>query len=396
VIKYLGSKRVLLPRILEQVEWLARRAADSGRPIRTVLDLFSGTSRVGHALKARGLRVHANDHNAYAATLATAYVQADRRRWQAPAERLIAELDALTGDPGWFTETFCVRSRYLQPMNGARVDAIRERIAAMSLEPELEAVALVSLMEAADRVDSTTGVQMAYLKRWAPRSHQPLRLRVPDMLDGAGSASCLDAREAARRRRVDLAYLDPPYNQHSYLGNYHVWESLVRWDKPEVYGVAMKRTDVRERASAFNRRGAIAPALREVLEAVKARYLLVSFSDEGYLPLATLRALLAERGAVRAVSVPHRRYIGHQIGIYNPRGEKVGTPGHSTNRECLFVVDCGAQNRDEVSFTSARAQAFARRASTAAASAVALRARRHFASPNSDQPFSGKRRRSSR
>src|SRR4029077_13317773 len=128
---------------------------------------------------------------------------------------------------------------------------------------------------------------------------------------------------AARRRAVDLAYLDPPYNQHSYLGNYHVWESLVRWDKPAVYGVAMKRTDVRERASAFNSRGAIGPAFRDVLAAVRARWLLVSFSDEGHLPLAGVRAMLEAHGTVRAVEMTHRRYIGHVIGIYNPRGEKV-------------------------------------------------------------------------
>ena len=343
VIKYLGSKRVLLPRILDEVDGLARRAAGAGAPIRTVLDLFSGTARVGHALKARGYRVHANDHNAYAATLATCYVAADRRRWLARAERLIAELDALPGEPGWFTETCCVRSRYLQPKNGARVDAIRERIARLALEPTLEAIALTSLMEAADRVDSTTGVQMAYLKRWAARSSQPLKLRVPALLDGAGSASCLEAATAAARREADLAYLDPPYNQHSYLGNYHVWESLARWDKPEVYGVAMKRTDVRERGSAFNRRGAIAPALREVLGALKARYLIVSFNDEGYLPLPALRSMLEALGAVRAIEVAHPRYIGHRIGVYNPRGEKVGTPGPATNRECLFIVEVGSR-----------------------------------------------------
>jgi adenine-specific DNA-methyltransferase len=333
VIKYLGSKRVLLPRILDEVAGLAG--------VRTVLDLFSGTSRVGHALKARGYRVHANDHNAYAAVLATAYVQADRRRWLAPASRLIAELDALPRRAGWFTETFCMRSRYLQPDNGARVDAIRERIAALALDPELEAIALVSLMEAADRVDSTVGVQMAYLKRWAPRSFQPLRLRVPELLDGAGSASCLEACDAAARIPADLAYLDPPYNQHSYLGNYHVWESLVRWDKPDVYGVAMKRVDVRERGSVFNRRGAIAAAFREVLDAVRARHLIVSFSDEGYLTVEEVRAMLEARGTVRVAALPHRRYIGSQIGIYNPQGEKVGRPGRRTNREHLFVVETG-------------------------------------------------------
>ena len=333
MIKYLGSKRVLIPRILEEVERL--------QGVRTVLDLFSGTSRVGHALKSRGLRVHANDHNAYAATLATAYVQADRRRWLGPAQRLVAELDAIPGVPGWFTQTFCERARYLQPANGARVDAIRERIRALGLEPELEAVALVSLMEAADRVDSTVGVQMAYLKRWAPRSFHPLRLRVPDLLDGEGSASCLDAREAAAGFPADLAYLDPPYNQHSYLGNYHVWESLVRWDKPDVYGVAMKRVDVRERSSPFNRRGRIEDAIRSLLDVVRARYLVVSFSDEGYLSVETLRAMLAERGPVRVAELPHRRYIGSRIGIYNPQGEKVGVPGRSTNREHLFIVETG-------------------------------------------------------
>ena len=333
MIKYLGSKRVLIPRIMGEVERLAG--------VRTVLDVFSGTSRVAHALKARGYRVHANDHNAYAATLAITYVQADRRRWLEPARHLIAELDALPGVAGWFTETFCVRARYLQPENGARVDAIRERIGTLGLEPELEAVALVSLMEAADRVDSTVGVQMAYLKRWAPRSFQPLRLRVPELLDGEGSASCLEAHEVAARFPADLAYLDPPYNQHSYLGNYHVWESLVRWDKPDVYGVAMKRVDVRERSSPFNRRGRIADAFRSLLDAVRARYLVVSFSDEGYLSVEALSAMLAERGRVLVTELPHRRYIGSRIGIYNPQGEKVGVPGRSSNREHLFVVETG-------------------------------------------------------
>lgn len=307
---------------------------------RSALDLFSGTSRVGHALKREGVRVHANDHNAYAHVLARCYVAADARRWRAPAERLLAELDALPGESGWFTEDYCVRSRYLKPENGARVDAIRNRIAALALEPELEAIALTSLVEAADRVDSTVGVQMAYLKQWAARAHNPLRLRLPDLLDGEGSASCLDAAEAAERFEADVAYLDPPYNQHSYLGNYHVWETIVRWDAPEVYGTACKRVDVRARGSAFNRRGSIVAAFAAVLERVRARRIVVSFNDEGYLELSRLRELLATRGEVSEASVDHPRYIGHRLGIYNPQGEKVGTPGPARNREHLFVVEC--------------------------------------------------------
>ena len=333
MIKYIGSKRLLVPRIVDAV-------LEGAEPPRTALDLFSGTSRVGHALKRAGVRVHANDHNAYAHALARCYVAADARRWQEPAERLIAELDALPGRAGWFTETYAVRSRYLQPENAARAEAIRARIEALSLPPELEAIALTSLVEAADRVDSTVGLQMAYLKQWSARSSQPLKLRLPELLPGEGSASCLDAHEAAARHEADVAYLDPPYNQHSYLGNYHVWETLVRGDQPEVYGVACKRVDVRERGSAFNRRGAMEAAFAAVLERVRARRLVVSFSDEGFLSLPRLRELLAARGDVREVSVAHPRYIGHRLGVYNPQGEKVGTPGHARNREHLFVVEC--------------------------------------------------------
>jgi len=307
---------------------------------RTALDLFSGTSRVGHALKREGVRVHANDHNAYAHALAGCYVAADARRWRAAATRLIAELDLLPGRKGWFTETYAVRSRYLKPANAARAEAIRTRIAKLSLEPPLEAIALTSLIEACDRVDSTVGLQMAYLKTWAARASQPLRLRLPEILDGAGSASCLDAQVAAGRFAADVVYLDPPYNQHSYLGNYHVWETLARGDQPEVYGVACKRVDVRERGSLFNRRTTMDAAFADVLERVRAKRIVVSFNDEGYLTLPRLRELLGTRGRVREHSVEHPRYIGHRLGVYNPSGEKVGKPGPARNREHLFVVEC--------------------------------------------------------
>lgn len=338
MIKYLGSKRALLPVILQTV----RRSAGA----QSILDLFSGTSRVGHALKAAGYRVLANDHNAYAATLARCYVQADADDVAADAARLVREFNALPGSPGYFTETFCIKSRYFQPKNGARIDAIREAIAAKSLDHELEAVMLVSLMEAADRVDSTTGLQMAYLKDWAPRAYNDLELRVPDVLPrakhGKGLAACLDAFDAAATLEADVAYIDPPYNQHSYLGNYHVWESLVRWDKPEVYGVACKRVDVRERRSIFNSRPLFAGAMRRLLESIRAPVLIVSFNNEGYLAREEMESMLSSlwggEGRVTTIENDFKRYVGAQIGIYNPRGEKVGRVSHLRNKEYLYVV----------------------------------------------------------
>jgi len=334
MIKYIGSKRKMLPIVLRAV----RAVPDA----RVVLDLFSGTSRVGHALKGLGYCVHANDHNAYAHTLATCYVQADREDVLEDARKLVDEFNRLPGSPGYFTETFCIRSRYFQPKNGERIDAVRQAIEDKGLEPELKAVMLVSLMEAADRVDSTTGLQMAYLKRWAPRSFNDLELRVPKVLPrarhGKGAAYRMDALDAARQLEADVAYVDPPYNQHSYLGNYHVWESLVLWDKPEVYGVACKRVDCRDRRSAFNLKTKCHEAMAELMRSIKAPVLVVSFNNEGYFTREQMEALLSRRGTVQVIETDYKRYVGAQIGIYNPDGDRVGKVSHLRNKEYVYVV----------------------------------------------------------
>lgn len=331
MIKYIGSKRKLVPHI--------QRLAKALPNVTTALDLFSGTSRVGHALKAEGLTVTANDHNSYAFQLARCYVQADANKWMAPAQALIEELNRVPGRPGYFTKTFCEDARYFQPKNGARVDAIRDCIAHKGLPPELESIALVSLMEAADRVDSTVGVQMAYLKQWAKRAHNDLSMRVPNLLAGTGRALQMDAFDAVSEGGFDLAYLDPPYNQHKYRNNYHVWETLVRWDAPETYGVACKRTDCREYQSDFNSKKKIAPALSDIIERVDARFLVISFSNEGYIEAEQICDLLAPSAEVRVLSVDHARYVGAKIGIYSPEGKKTGKVSHLRNQELFFVAD---------------------------------------------------------
>jgi adenine-specific DNA-methyltransferase len=179
---------------------------------------------------------------------------------------------------------------------------------------------------------------MAYMKSWAARALKPLELRMPDVLPGAGKATRADAVALAPEIEADLVYLDPPYNQHSYLGNYHCWESLVLWDKPETYGVANKRIDVRTRKSAFNSKPGIAPALRSVIDGLKAPNLVVSFNDEGYLGRDELVEMLSARGEVQVIEIQHPRYVGARIGIHNPKGEKVGSVGRLRNVEYLFVV----------------------------------------------------------
>jgi adenine-specific DNA-methyltransferase len=335
VIKYLGSKRTLVP-VLGDLA--------SALDAHTAVDLFTGTTRVAQELKRRGLHVTAVDTASYSGVLGECYVTTDADSVDLAAlDAALGELAALPGVRGYFTETFCERSRFLQPKNGMRVDAIRTAIEEQYAGTGLYPVLLAALLVAADRVDSTTGVQMAYLKQWAPRANRDLVLRRPELLPGRGRTVVGDALAVVDDLGpVDLAYLDPPYNQHRYFSNYHVWETLVRWDFPEHYGVACKRVDVRDEAtrSVFNRRATMPGALAELLRRLRAEVVVVSYNDESWLTPAQMTALLRDAGheEVRVLAFDSKRYVGAQIGIHGPTGEKVGTVSHLRNTEYVFVA----------------------------------------------------------
>ena len=185
MIKYLGSKRRLVP-------VLTRICQASGA--RTALDLFTGTTRVAQAFKAQGVHVTAVDSARYAYTFARTYIEADAAATDMGALRAaVTHLNAVPGKPGYVTETFSHQARFFQPQNAARIDAVRDAIDSEYAGSPLFPLLLTSLIEAADRVDSTTGVQMAYVKQWAPRSYNPLDLRVPHLVEGPGRAIQGDA-----------------------------------------------------------------------------------------------------------------------------------------------------------------------------------------------------------
>ena len=162
MIKYLGSKRLLLSTISDVISEIPN--------VRSVIDLFSGTSRVGHHLKGLGYCVHSNDLNQYAYALATCYVAADKEKYE-HVEELLKEMSALPSKEGYFTETFCRQSMFFQPHNGMRVDAMRDWIEEQDFDWTTKAILLVS-----------NCAMMSYLvvhssKGWIIRNHcRPQRL----------------------------------------------------------------------------------------------------------------------------------------------------------------------------------------------------------------------------
>ena len=215
-IKYIGSKLKLIPHILQLVKKVNAK---------TVLDGFTGTTRVSQALAKLGYSVLCNDIAPWSKILGTCYLLNTKSR--EAYQPLIDHLNAVPPVDGWFTEHYgghanggcAVQTDGLkkpwQLHNTRKLDAIRQEIETLNLDPENKAVALTSLILALDRVDSTLGHFSAYLKDWAPRAYKELVLEVPEVFTSKGDHEVhqTDIFELVPRVSVDLAYFDPPYGQ---------------------------------------------------------------------------------------------------------------------------------------------------------------------------------------
>lgn len=333
MIKYLGSKRGMVDLLMHLV--------GGCHGVSRVMDLFSGACHVSHALRKERYHVVSNDNAAYAAAIARCYIEGtipSARR----ASLLVEEMNRLPGKDGYFPEMYCRQSRYFQEANGKKIQAMREFIEKIDEEPT-KSILLTALMEAADRVDSTMGHQMAYLKKWASRSHKPIEVKMPVIPPTIqGQVLHLDASEAVASMEVDVVYMDPPYNEHRYRAYYHVWETLCRWDKPEAYGVARKRVDLKLDPSPFNKKSMCLGAMRDVVTKARAKYLIVSYSNEGHISLQDMLELLRSVGTVKTMSFDIERNVQAVTGKHNPQGEWVGQKEveRGLAREFVFLVRC--------------------------------------------------------
>ena len=338
MIKYIGSKRKLLP----QVEAAIKHCASPGA---SVVDLFSGAGHVAKHLRGCGYEVTANDMNYYAYCIAKTYLSffpLEATKYMQPTINRLNKIQP--GYSGYFTRTFCEDAMFFQPKNGQKVDAIRDEIEKLKKYDLYYYAYLVSLMEAADGVDNTTGVQMAYLKHWCKRSHNDLELRLLDFPVGpVGEAVCGRAENFFNKRHkdYDVVYMDPPYNQHNYRGNYHIWETLCKWDEPEPYGKARKRIDIKDKAckSNFNFKKKAHAAMLEVIQSVRVKHIVVSFNNEGYISRDEMVSMLQTRGNVEVSTHDYDRYVGAKIGIHDLEGNKVGAVSHIKNKEYIFICE---------------------------------------------------------
>ncbi len=138
-----------------------------------------------------------------------------------------------------------------------------------------------------------------------------------------------DANIAARRLKgLDLAYLDPPYNQHPYGSNYFMLNLLVHYERPKHIS-RVSGIPTNWRRSGYNVRAKSLPLMRDLLTAMDAPFLLISFNNEGFISPHEMRSMLDTLGSVAVVEMQYNAFRGSRN--FNNR------PIHVT--EQLFLVE---------------------------------------------------------
>lgn len=355
-VKYAGSKLKLIPQILHLIKKVDAQ---------TILDGFSGTTRVSQALAKRGYAVVCNDTAVWSKVFGTCYLMGHKK--QEDYQPLIDHLNAVAPVDGWFTEHYggqpnsgCAirsdaRKALWQIHNTRKLDAIRQEIEVLNLDTVDKAVALTSLMLALDQVDSSLGHFTSYLKDWSPRSYKHMKLHPPKVIASSQEHQVFqnDVLDLAPRVSADLAYYDPPYGSNNekmppsrvrYSAYYHLWTSICLSDKPALFGKANRRRDTSDRVAAsvfeeFRRsssgRFIAVEAIEKLIKATQARWIILSYSSGGRATARELNEIIQSNGTlVETVALEYRKNVMSAMRWTNQWVREA----EQLNREFLFLI----------------------------------------------------------
>lgn len=355
-VKYIGSKNKLIPSLIPIIRKCVS-SVSSVSSIPTIIDVFAGTTRVSQALRAEGWKVIASDLAWASREYAELFLKTTPDELDTLRE-LASELDRLgdvsvgddvdvsVGDSpkGWIEKTYCdvipvcgsgEVVRVWKPENGRRADCIRDTIEtwvstdtiSVSMGKKLTAILIMAL----DVVDSTVGVQQAYLKQWSARSSMKLCLvdRIPppewSVWNNPIGEFIGGNVLTIEYPRSDLAYIDPPYTSHPYSTYYHIWDSISRWDKPEVGLKTNRRIDRVARSghrdesmsSDWNVKRKVVGAFQQLIERLPVHWVVISYSNEAIVSIENVVNGIRELSCIEncnVYSIDHKRNIMAYIG----------------------------------------------------------------------------------
>ena len=356
-IKYTGSKREILPVLLELIRPLN---------VKTVLDSFSGTTRVSQALKQSGYTVYANDIADWSKVFGECYLL--NRKPASYYVLLINHLNNLPGKHGWFSENYGGepnsgsavqkdgRKRIWQLNNTKKLDAIREEIDKITENKIEKSVLLTSLIIAMDKVDSSVGHHVSYLKKWAPRAYKTMKMEVPKLIidNREHRVYQKDIFDLVNDVEVDLAYYDPPYGSSNelmppsrvrYASYYHIWKTICLNDKPTLVGVANRREDVSDTISGSifeefrkNDEGQyiVIEALEKLIKNTPAKYAVLSYNNNGRATFDAIVEML--KNFEKRFSIIEMDYKKNVMATITRTTNEWINNANGKNKEYLFLI----------------------------------------------------------
>lgn len=264
-------------------------------------DLFAGTGVVGSAYKARGCTVIANDIQYYSYVLNKHYLENNPPQ----DEQLLAELNSLPPRPGFIYQNYCAGSgcgrNYFTDHNGQKCDAIRTRLEELKKSGAISSATyfyyLASLLNSIDKYANTASVYGAFLKHIKRAAQREFTLELLPTIPGPrGQVYNEDINQLISRLHGDVLYLDPPYNTRQYCSNYHVLETIARYDSPQLVG----KTGLRESAaqkSLFCSKKTVLQAFEDLIAQAQFKYIFLSYNNEGLMSLVDIERIMSQYGA---------------------------------------------------------------------------------------------------
>lgn len=277
-------------------------------------DLFAGTGVVGEAFKPLVKKVISNDLEYYSYVLNRNYIGncsdlSDRKY-------LICELNDLPPvQDGFIYKNYCWGSgsgrRYFSDENGQRIDAMRQTIEAWYRAGEIDEsryyFLICSLLEDADRLANTASVYGAFLKTLKPMAQRRLVLTPADFLETGqcNEVYCEDANQLISRIEGDILYLDPPYNVRQYGANYHILNTIAKYEPFVPKG----KTGVNPyKRSRYCSRVKVYEAFDRLLCEARFRYVFLSYNNEGLLSSDFIRRTMEKYGRYDCIEVRNQRF----------------------------------------------------------------------------------------
>ncbi len=332
LITYIGNKRSLLPLIGQGLAQVKKELGKSGLDI---VDLFSGTGVVARYMKQHASRLIVNDLESYSRVSNECYLtnrsDVDIGQLTQTAHRLHLDIEADL-QAGFITDLYAPRDEsnitredrvFYTRRNAMYLDTARQRIAAFP--PEHQKYYLAPLLAKASVHANTSGVFKGFYKSKEGvgqyggsgrdalvRIKGDIRLTTPlfSRYECPVAVHQCDANDlVSTLPQVDVAYLDPPYNQHPYGSNYFMLNLLVDYRPPaEISSVSGIPTDWNR--SRYNQRKEAEDALFHVIEECPAKYVMISYNSEGFIAHERFRARLSGLGAMTVLETPYNTFRG--------------------------------------------------------------------------------------